>query len=125
MTEDPARWKRLAPFAAALVVAALAAGVLYGRAPGGSKDAATLCPAAKAAAARLGPLAHGEVAALNVEKNPKPAAAIAFQDADGKKLTLADFKGRSVLLNLWATWCVPCRAEMPALDRLQGKLGGP
>src|SRR5579872_2414219 len=59
MTEDkPARRRRLAPFAAALVVIALAAGVLYERAPGGSKDAAALCPAAKAAAARLGPLAH-------------------------------------------------------------------
>ena len=47
------------------------------------------------------------------------------KDADGKALTLADFKGRTVLLNLWATWCVPCRKEMPALDRLQAKLGGP
>ena len=41
------------------------------------------------------------------------------------KLTLADFKGRAVLLNLWATWCIPCRAEMPALDRLQAAKGGP
>ena len=66
----------------------------------------------------------GEVAALNVNKNPKPAVDISFADADGRKLTLADFKGRNVLLNLWATWCVPCRAEMPALDRLQAKMGG-
>ena len=50
---------------------------------------------------------------------------IAFERDGGGKLTLADFKGRAVLLNLWATWCMPCRAEMPALDRLQAAKGGP
>jgi thiol-disulfide isomerase/thioredoxin len=125
--QKPAARKTRLPIVIAAVagVAVLGAAVLYGTAPGGSKETASLCPAAKAAALRLGPLAHGEVAALNVEKNPKPAAEISFHDADGKKLTLADFKGRNVLLNLWATWCVPCRAEMPALDRLQAKFGGP
>jgi thiol-disulfide isomerase/thioredoxin len=44
-------------------------------------------------------------------------------DADGKPRTLDDFKGKTVLLNLWATWCVPCRKEMPSLDALEGKLG--
>ena len=43
----------------------------------------------------------------------------------GRDRTLADWRGRTVLLNLWATWCVPCRKEMPALDALEGKLGGP
>jgi thiol-disulfide isomerase/thioredoxin len=56
---------------------------------------------------------------------PKPVAAIAFDDAQGRSVTLADFKGKVVLLNIWATWCVPCRKEMPALDRLQGAMGGP
>jgi thiol-disulfide isomerase/thioredoxin len=46
-----------------------------------------------------------------------------FADADGKPRALSDFRGRTVLLNLWATWCVPCRKEMPALDALQAKLG--
>ena len=50
---------------------------------------------------------------------------LAFKDAAGKPRTLADWRGRTVLLNLWATWCVPCRKEMPALDALQKKLGGP
>jgi thiol-disulfide isomerase/thioredoxin len=50
---------------------------------------------------------------------------LAFQDATGRPLTLADWRGRTVLLNLWATWCVPCRKEMPSLDALQTKLGGP
>ena len=71
------------------------------------------------------PLVHGEVAALTLATRPNPLYAIAFDDADGHKTTLGAFKGRTVLLNLWATWCVPCRQEMPALDRLQGGLGSP
>jgi thiol-disulfide isomerase/thioredoxin len=55
---------------------------------------------------------------------PKAAAEISFTDASGRKLTLADFKGKVVLLNFWATWCVPCVEEMPSLDKLQAKLGG-
>jgi thiol-disulfide isomerase/thioredoxin len=55
---------------------------------------------------------------------PRPVAAFSFTDHDDAPLTLADFHGRVVLLNLWATWCGPCRKEMPALDRLQEKLGG-
>jgi len=56
---------------------------------------------------------------------PKPLPEIAIADGDGKAGTLADFHGKFVLLNIWATWCVPCRKEMPTLDRLQGQLGGP
>ena len=56
---------------------------------------------------------------------PKPVPEIQFQDSEGKTLTLADFRGKLVLLNLWATWCLPCRHEMPTLDRLQAELGGP
>lgn len=56
---------------------------------------------------------------------PRPLAPLGFLDGDGAAMTLSDFRGRIVLLNVWATWCVPCRMEMPALDRLQAKLGGP
>jgi len=56
---------------------------------------------------------------------PKPVATVAFDDAEGRSRTVADFKGKVVLLNIWATWCIPCRKEMPALDRLQGAMGGP
>jgi thiol-disulfide isomerase/thioredoxin len=52
-------------------------------------------------------------------------AAFAFNDATGRIRSLAEFRGKALVLNLWATWCVPCREEMPTLDRLQAKLGGP
>ncbi len=54
---------------------------------------------------------------------PKALASIQFEDAAGKKRSLAHYKGKLVLLNIWATWCGPCRKEMPTLDRLQEKLG--
>jgi thiol-disulfide isomerase/thioredoxin len=55
---------------------------------------------------------------------PKPVPELTFFDADRKEVTLADFRGKVVVLNLWATWCAPCRREMPSLDRLQAKHGG-
>ncbi|WP_245220232.1 TlpA family protein disulfide reductase [Pusillimonas caeni] len=56
---------------------------------------------------------------------PRELPLISFQDGTGKTVTLADFHGRVILLNLWATWCPPCREEMPSLDRLNAKLGDP
>lgn len=83
------------------------------------------CRPAAQLAQKLQPLARGEVAALAPAKSPIPLSMIAFRDDAGKERTLADWKGRTVLLNLWATWCAPCKKEMPALDELQVKLGGP
>ena len=76
-----------------------------------------------ALAKKVAPFARGEVAAVNVAKSPLKVPDLAFTDAAGKPTSLADFRGRTVLLNLWATWCVPCRKEMPTLDALQGELG--
>jgi len=81
------------------------------------------CRPAVALAKKVAPFARGEVAAVNVAKSPLKVPDLGFEDANGKKLSLADFRGRTVLLNLWATWCVPCRKEMPTLDALQGELG--
>jgi thiol-disulfide isomerase/thioredoxin len=63
--------------------------------------------------------------AVGWASTPRAVADLRFQDADGKAHSLSDFHGKVVLLNLWATWCAPCRKEMPALDRLQQALGGP
>jgi thiol-disulfide isomerase/thioredoxin len=82
------------------------------------------CTASVETARRMAPLIHGEVAAVSVANAPKSLPPLAFRDSSGAEKSLADWRGRSVLLNLWATWCVPCRKEMPALDALQGKLGG-
>ncbi len=62
---------------------------------------------------------------LSIVDPPTAVPALLFVDGYGRAMTLADFRGRVVLLNVWATWCVPCRKEMPTLDRLEAKLGGP
>lgn len=61
---------------------------------------------------------------LSVFDQPRDLPEIRFVDSESRSLTLADFRGKVVLLNVWATWCVPCRHEMPSLDRLQAQLGG-
>ena len=116
----------------ALIWAGVVAGLVVGLAGiygigGLSRNASgdQACRPAVALAQKLESLTRGEVAALNVAKAPLKVPNLAFADASGKPLTLADWRGKTVLLNLWATWCVPCRQEMPTLDALEGKLGGP
>jgi len=135
MNESPAepyykvRRRRITAAAVGSVILALAvlAGVygmerLRGK-PAGA--AAAACAPAVATAGRIAPLAHGQVAALAVAHAPFLVPDLTFKDAAGRERKLADWRGRTVLLNLWATWCVPCRKEMPALDALQNGLGGP
>ncbi|HEU0199495.1 MAG TPA: TlpA disulfide reductase family protein [Burkholderiaceae bacterium] len=69
-------------------------------------------------------VAGGALSIRRAEK-PRPVPELHFMDALAKPHTLSEFNGRVVLLNIWATWCVPCRKEMPGLDRLQAMLGGP
>jgi thiol-disulfide isomerase/thioredoxin len=129
---DPPRASSIAKKRLTLVLAGGVAGVVIGLAA--VYGIATLtrnvggdpaCRPAVEMAKKIAPFARGEVAAVNVAKSPLKLPNLAFADAAGKPVRLADFRGRTVLLNLWATWCVPCRKEMPALDALQGKLGGP
>jgi len=138
-TENPARTalRKQARKRALLVllggIAGVAAGLagVYGiatltRNAGSEQTAAAggaACRPAVTLAQKVAPLARGEVAAVTVAKTPLQVPELAFQDADGKPLTLSHWRGRTVLLNLWATWCVPCREEMPALEALQVKLG--
>jgi len=81
------------------------------------------CSAAAATAAKLRPLAKGEVAAVQVSARPELVPNLVFNGPDGNPTSLAAFRGRTVLVNLWATWCMPCLHEMPALAKLQGALG--
>jgi len=109
-----------------LVFAAVAltgAGVLYGFFGAGKETVTAECEQARQTAARIAPLAHGEVAALAVAKSPRRLGDLAFLGPDGQATSLAALRGKTVLFNLWATWCVPCRQEMPSLDRLQARLG--
>ncbi len=69
------------------------------------------------------PLSTGHMTAFVFKKAPEPVPETVFLDATGKERTLKDWRGKVVLLNLWATWCAPCRKEMPSLDRLQADLG--
>jgi thiol-disulfide isomerase/thioredoxin len=104
-------------------ILAVLAGV-YGMGRLRSNPAAAACAPAVTAASRIAPLAHGEIAALTVARTPFKVPDLIFKDAQGRERKLSDWRGRTVLLNLWATWCVPCRKEMPALDKLQAALGG-
>ena len=116
----PRRGRRAALGAvAALGVVAVVYGVA---AP--SKGGAAACPAAAGTTARLDPLVRGEVAALGLAQPARAEPEIRFNAPDGTPTTLAAFKGRALLVNLWATWCVPCRKEMPALNALQQRQGG-
>jgi len=74
-------------------------------------------------AASANPLATGDMITFVFKKTPEAVPLFKFEDATGAEKTLADWKGKVVLLNLWATWCAPCRKEMPALDKLQKDLG--
>jgi thiol-disulfide isomerase/thioredoxin len=123
----PATTRRI-PFAigAVLVGAVLGFAGVYGI--GGLKRNASgdsACNPAVALSSKIAPLAHGEVAALTMATTPLRVPDLAFEDANGQPKKLSDWRGRTVLVNLWATWCVPCRKEMPALEELQTKLGGP
>jgi thiol-disulfide isomerase/thioredoxin len=124
-SETPAAPKRRRyALMAAAVIAVLGLAAVYVIAGSQRNGADAACAPAVATAKRLAPLAHGEVAAVSVADDPHVLPALTFRDASGAERHLTDWKGRVVLLNLWATWCVPCRKEMPALAALQQKLGG-
>jgi thiol-disulfide isomerase/thioredoxin len=116
--------RRIGMIAIAVAVGALAgvAGVYgIGSLTRNAGDAA--CQPSFDLARKIAPFAKGEVAAVTPAAKPLLLPDLAFQDAAGAQKKLSDWRGRTVLLNLWATWCVPCRKEMPALDDLQAKLG--
>jgi thiol-disulfide isomerase/thioredoxin len=80
------------------------------------------CPLAAARAEAITPFSKGQVAAMRTVDEHRPLPELVFDGPDGKKKTIADFAGKTLLVNLWATWCVPCREEMPALNALEKDL---
>src|SRR6266852_2060239 len=87
----------------------------------GTVAVALLVALSAAAAAEEEKLRLGE---FIPESAPQPAPETGFTNADGKPVSFADFRGKPVVVNLWATWCQPCLKEMPSLDRLQSQLDG-
>ena len=112
--------------AVAVYVTSRPAGNNGAEAPAASASEADVaaCAAKADRAKSVAASATGEVAAMLPADPPQSVKALAFNAPDGKPMTLADRAGKTVLLNLWATWCFPCREEMPALDALQKELGG-
>jgi thiol-disulfide isomerase/thioredoxin len=132
MTETKKPPKERAKRRLAVVAAGGLAGVVIGLAAVygittflGNRAGDAQCVPAVTTAGRVAPLARGEVAGVVVASRPLRLPDLTFRDGSGSERHLAEWRGRTVLLNLWATWCVPCRKEMPALDQLQAKLGGP
>lgn len=88
---------------------------------GNNSSQAASCPANTVEAAKLDSAALGQLAAVNGTGQGRSYADMAIKDAAGQQLTVESFAGKRLLINFWASWCVPCREEMPALDAVAGK----
>jgi thiol-disulfide isomerase/thioredoxin len=115
--------RRVALIAAASAAALIAVAGVYGIGGLTRNAGDPACKPTFNLAGKVAPHARGEVAAVTPAAKPLLLPDLAFHDASGTAKKLSDWRGRTVLLNLWATWCVPCKKEMPALDALQAKLG--
>jgi thiol-disulfide isomerase/thioredoxin len=122
-TRKPFIRNRRLQIVAAIAAIVVVVGAVYGIAPFKRNADDAACSATMVKAREISPLIHGEIAGLQPASEGLRLPDLAFTDASGARKTLADWKGRTVLFNLWATWCVPCRKEMPALAALQKKLG--
>ncbi len=90
----------------------------------GADSALQNCPASLERGKTLDPLATGDIAAFRALDEPLDMTTINFVDGEGNQKTLADWNGKIILFNLWATWCPPCREEMPYFETLQTTKGG-
>lgn len=119
------RKRSLFSFGTLALFAGVAAGALgvYVIESRSGNEVAGNCPVDDQLKARIDAAARGEVAAMVAMDAPFDATALAFKDADGVQTSIGAMAGQTLLVNLWATWCVPCRVEMPELDRLQAEAG--
>ena len=121
--DRPGPGRRVLLVVAAFVVLA-GVGAIYVMGSGSGNVASSECGKASTKMAALKPLALGDVAAFQLADAPSPIGALGFTDGEGTQKNISDWRGKTVLLNLWATWCAPCRHEMPALETLQREMGG-
>ncbi|MEK1888786.1 MAG: TlpA disulfide reductase family protein [Phyllobacterium sp.] len=122
------RSRKIISLAALAGIFAGAVGVYVMERPSGNIVATTnpddQCTLKTANAKAIDKAATGAVAAMRGADSPQSMGSLTFTGPDGKPVRLEDFKGKTLLVNLWATWCLPCREEMPALDALETKKGG-
>lgn len=125
MTENPTTkpigksWLTMGVAAAALAIA-----VAVWVSNGGGGASAAECPARETASAAIDAVARGELAALLAQNSGRNFSDLSFRDENGDPITLADFAGKRLLVNFWATWCFPCREEMPDLNALAADYEG-
>ena len=120
MSEPVAERKRLTPrrvAIAALLSAGVAIAATFWISNAGLLKAAECAPQS-VAAQKIDAAAVGQLAALNGTGTGRGYSSMTFTDAEGRPRSIKDFAGKALLVNFWASWCVPCRAEMPALDKL-------
>ena len=126
--KKPSLFPSMKLVAIAAILGVIAGGVaVYMKEAGkgnGPELAAIDCAPAAAAIARISPLARGQVAAFVPSNQSQALVLPAFKNGEGKDVKLSDFSGKVQLVNLWATWCIPCREEMPELNNLQKAMGG-
>ncbi|MCI4660389.1 MAG: TlpA family protein disulfide reductase [Neomegalonema sp.] len=115
--------KRISALAAALLASLATLAVLYGAGVFETSPATAAEPTTPAELSELRLLTKGSLEKMLVHQTPRPVAREAFRRENGRKATLADFQGRVLLVNFWATWCAPCKREMPSLDALQKARG--
>jgi thiol-disulfide isomerase/thioredoxin len=119
--------KKIIAFAALAGIVVGAVAVYVMERPSGNivagTNAADQCPLKEDVAKKIDAAATGAVAAMRGADKPQSMSSLSFTGPDGKPVRLSDLKGKTLLVNLWATWCLPCREEMPALDALETKKG--